>query len=108
MLSLEQLDLIVGVDVGKDIHHAVALDRTGRTVLDRALPNAEPALRALLLPLGEPARIALVVDQPATVGALPDLQMSMTYSASASCWDGSTSTSMYTALTTLSPAVAAR
>ncbi|EQD27097.1 ISSfl2 ORF, partial [mine drainage metagenome] len=49
----------------------VALDRSGKRLLDRALPNDEAQLRALLTGLREHGQLLLVVDQPATIGALP-------------------------------------
>lgn len=67
----ERIQVFVGVDVGKAAHHAVALDRTGKRLLDSALPNDETKLRALIGRLKEHGQILLVVDQPATVGALP-------------------------------------
>ena len=64
----------VGVDVGKEAHHACAVDGTGERVWDRALPNDEAALRRLLDGLvetaGGPGRVLVVVDQPAAIGAL--------------------------------------
>jgi transposase len=74
MTDSEQHDCIqvfIGVDVGKGAHHAVALDRAGKRLLDSALPNDEAKLRALIGKLKEHGQILLVVDQPATVGALP-------------------------------------
>ena len=74
MTDIEQHDSVqvfVGVDVGKGVHHAVALDRKGKRLLDSALPNDEAKLRALIGKLKEHGPILLVVDQPATVGALP-------------------------------------
>jgi transposase len=74
MTDIEQHDSVevfVGVDVGKGAHHAVALDRRGKRLLDSALPNDESKLRALIGKLKEHGKILLVVDQPATVGALP-------------------------------------
>jgi transposase len=74
MTDIEQHDSVevfVGVDVGKGTHHAVALDRKGKRLLDSALPNDETKLRALIGKLKEYGKILLVVDQPATVGALP-------------------------------------
>ena len=67
----EGVQVFVGVDVGKGAHHAVALDRKGNRLLDSALPNDETKLRALIGKLKEHGQILLVVDQPATVGALP-------------------------------------
>ena len=74
MTDIEQHDSVqvfVGVDVGKGTHHAVALDRKGKRLLDSALPNDETKLRALISKLKEHGPILLVVDQPATIGALP-------------------------------------
>jgi hypothetical protein len=34
----ETVEVFVGVDVGKGTHHAVALDRKGKRLLDSALP----------------------------------------------------------------------
>lgn len=67
----EAIHVFVGVDVGKGAHHAVALDRRGKRLLDSALPNDETKLRALIGRLKAHGPILLVVDQPATVGALP-------------------------------------
>lgn len=50
---------------------ADALDRSGRKLLDQALPNDEGRLRLIQQDLGSKGRILLVVDQPATIGALP-------------------------------------
>lgn len=73
MTDIEQheCDVFIGVDVGKGAHHAVALDRQGKRLLDSALPNEEAKLRALIAALKKHGQILLVVDQPATIGALP-------------------------------------
>jgi hypothetical protein len=74
MTDIEQHDnvqVFVGVDVGKGAHHAVAMDRKGRRLFDGALPNDETRLRAVICKLKEHGQVLLVVDQPATVGALP-------------------------------------
>ena len=65
------VEVFIGVDVGKGAHHAVALDREGRRLLDCALPNDEAQLRALIAGLRKHGQLLLVVDQPATIGALP-------------------------------------
>jgi transposase len=67
----ESADVFVGLDVGKGEHHAVALDRAGKKLLDKALPNDEARIREILAGLGHHGRILVVVDQPATIGALP-------------------------------------
>src|SRR5690606_30623715 len=60
-----------GLDVGKEAHHAVALDRDGKRLHDAALPQDETRLRALLDKLSKHGRVLVVVDQPATIGAFP-------------------------------------
>lgn len=69
--KLRPVDVFVGLDVGKGEHHGVALDRTGKTLYDRALPNDERRLRAVLADSQEHGVVLLIVDQPATIGALP-------------------------------------
>lgn len=59
-----------GLDVGKSEHHACALDAAGRRVHDKALPNDETALRTVLGALAQRGRVLVVVDQPASIGAL--------------------------------------
>ena len=67
----ESVQVFIGVDVGKDTHHAVAINRSGKRLLDKALPNDENKLRSLISDLKQHGQILLVVDQPATIGALP-------------------------------------
>lgn len=67
----ESVQVFIGVDVGKDTHHAVAVNRSGTRLFDKALPNDENKLRALVSDLKQHGQILLVVDQPATIGALP-------------------------------------
>lgn len=70
MTDIEQqhrIEIFVGIDVGKGAHHTVALDLTGRRLLDSALPNDEAKLRARITKLKEHGRVLLVVDQPATI-----------------------------------------
>lgn len=67
----ESVQIFIGVDVGKDTHHAVAVNRSGKRLFDKALPNDEAKLRSLISDLKQHGQILLVVDQPATIGALP-------------------------------------
>ncbi|KGU59823.1 transposase family protein [Burkholderia pseudomallei MSHR983] len=67
----DSVDVFVGVDVGKGQHHAVALDRNGKRPYNKAMPNDEAKLRALISELRAHGRLLFVVDQPATIGALP-------------------------------------
>lgn len=70
--DLLSFTLFIGLDVGKSEHHATALTRDGEKVYDKPLPNTEAKLTELLRSLTvEHGRALLVVDQPATIGALP-------------------------------------
>ncbi|MBN6033706.1 IS110 family transposase [Amycolatopsis sp. 195334CR] len=63
--------VFLGLDVGKGSHHAVGLDPAGKRLHDGPLPNSEPKLRALFDKLAQLGPLLVVVDQPATIGALP-------------------------------------
>ncbi len=63
--------VFLGLDVGKDGHHAVALDPGGKRLHDAALVNTEARLRQVFEKLARHGRILVVVDQPASIGALP-------------------------------------
>lgn len=67
----DEVDIFIGVDVGKSNHHAVAIDSTGKKLLDRALPQDEAKLRAIIKAVAGKGTVLLVVDQPSTIGALP-------------------------------------
>ena len=56
--------------VGKTDHWATALNRDGRKVFDKALPNEEDRLREVYQRLQANWQVLVVVDQPATIGAL--------------------------------------
>lgn len=60
-----------GLDVGKEAHHACALDGAGQRLFDAGLPQDEAELRVLFTRLSEHGRVLVVVDQPNTIGALP-------------------------------------
>ncbi len=67
----DEYGVFLGLDVGKSDHHAVALDPAGKRLHDAALPNTEAGLRKLFDKLARHGRILAVVDQPASIGALP-------------------------------------
>ena len=69
-MDIEDIDVFIGIDVGKAEHWATALSQEGRKVLDRTLPNDEERLRALYKKLADHGNLLVVVDQPATIGAL--------------------------------------
>lgn len=60
-----------GVDVGKEEHHACALDAAGNRLFDKALPQDEARLREVFTQLARYGRVLMIVDQPNTIGALP-------------------------------------
>ena len=63
-------DVFCGIDVARETHHTVALDRRGQRLVDRPLPNAEPDLVELFQELQALGRVLVVVDQLASIGAL--------------------------------------
>ncbi|MFB6675079.1 IS110 family transposase [Streptomyces sp. NPDC056390] len=66
------IDVYLGLDVGKGEHHATALTSAGKKVFDKRLPNTEPKLREVFAKLqARHGNVLLVVDQPASIGALP-------------------------------------
>ena len=69
-MDIEDIDVFIGIDVGKSEHWATALSRDGQKVLDKALPNDEDRLREVYQRLQANGQVLVVVDQPATIGAL--------------------------------------
>src|SRR5699024_2297064 len=65
------IDVFIGIDVGKHNQHDIAVDDHGKQLLSKALPQNEAKLRALLDKLRVHGTLLVVVDQPATIGALP-------------------------------------
>ncbi|MGI5249278.1 IS110 family transposase [Actinacidiphila glaucinigra] len=72
MVDTVGIDLFLGLDLGKEFHHAHGLTGQGKTVHDRRLPNTEPRLRELFEKLvAKFGAVLVVVDQVANIGALP-------------------------------------
>lgn len=67
----DDIDVWLGLDVGKESHHACALGRGGERIHDKPLRQDETAIRDLLGALSGRGRVLLVVDQPNTIGSLP-------------------------------------
>lgn len=65
-----EFEVFCGIDVARESHHAVALDRQGERLADRPLPNDEPDLVQLFEELQAHGRVLVVVDQLASIGAL--------------------------------------
>jgi len=70
-MTPDDIDVWVGLDVGKSAHHAHALDHDGNTLYDKPLKQDEKAIRTMLGKLSKHGRVLLVVDQPNTIGSLP-------------------------------------
>ncbi|MFJ5220169.1 IS110 family transposase [Streptomyces sp. NPDC088354] len=72
MVDTVGIDLFLGLDLGKEFHHAHGLTGQGKTVHDRRLPNTEPRLRELFEKLvAKFGTVLVVVDHVANIGALP-------------------------------------
>lgn len=70
-MDQDRFDVFVGLDVGKEHHHATALNSAGKRLHDKALPQDEAALREVFSQLATHGSVLVIVDQPATIGALP-------------------------------------
>src|SRR4051812_31397861 len=72
MFDTEDVGVFLGLDVGKTTHHGHGLTPAGKKVFDKPLPNSEPKLRAVFDKLAAKfGTVLVVVDQPASIGALP-------------------------------------
>ncbi|MFI8209346.1 IS110 family RNA-guided transposase [Streptomyces werraensis] len=72
MIGSDGVGVFLGLDVGKSNHHGHGLTPAGKKVFDKALPNGEPQLRAVFDKLNAKfGTVLVVVDQPASIGALP-------------------------------------
>ncbi|MEY9969267.1 transposase [Streptacidiphilus sp. MAP12-16] len=72
MIDTSDIGAFLGLDVGKGEHHATAVTPAGKKAFDRRLPNSEPKLREVFGKLqAKHGTVLVVVDQPASIGALP-------------------------------------
>jgi hypothetical protein len=72
VIDIDQVGIFLGLDVGKSTHHGHGLTPAGKKVFDKPLPNGEPQPRAVFDKLrAKFGTVLVVVDQPASVGALP-------------------------------------
>ncbi|MFF3538049.1 IS110 family transposase [Streptomyces sp. NPDC002466] len=72
MIDTGDIDVFLGLDVGKGEHHATAVTPAGEKTFDKRLPNTEPKLRELFAKLqAKHGTVLVVVDRPASIGALP-------------------------------------
>ncbi|MGC8512093.1 MAG: IS110 family transposase [Acidimicrobiales bacterium] len=66
----EQVNVWVGLDVGKEEHFAEVLDDDGERLFARSVINDQVALEALLDRAGEHGTPGLVIDQPGSIAQL--------------------------------------
>src|SRR3954451_8713632 len=72
MFDTEDVGVFLGLDVGKSAHHGHGLTPAGKKVFDKPMPNSEPKLRAVFDKLtAKFGTVLVIVDQPASIGALP-------------------------------------
>ncbi len=72
VIGIDETGVFLGLDVGKSTHHGHGLTPAGKKVFDKTLPNGEPQLRAVFDKLrAKFGTVLVVVDQPASIGALP-------------------------------------
>lgn len=64
------IEVWVGLDVGKHDHHATLMNAAGAKLADRAVKNRESDLSALLDTAEGMGVVALVIDQPGSIGTL--------------------------------------
>lgn len=64
------IDIFLGLDVGKTDHWACAVTKDGTKIWNKTLPNNEAKLTKVYQELSAKGTVLLVVDQPATIGAL--------------------------------------
>src|SRR5699024_10506437 len=67
----DSVDVFIGIDVGKSDHHAVGIDRAGKKLLDKPLPQDEAKLRALISKVSVHGTVLVVVDQPTSTPGRP-------------------------------------
>lgn len=86
MATLEQVNVWVGLDVGKEEHFAAGLDDTGEQIFARAVANDQAVLDAVLDRAAEHGTPGLVIDQPCSIAqlALAGLKNAMFLAAFAS------------------------
>ena len=64
------IDIFLGLDVGKSDHWACAVTKDGTKIWNETLPNDEAKLTKVYQELSAKGPVLVVVDQPATIGAL--------------------------------------
>ena len=70
MTRPEEVDVWVGLDVGKESHFVWVLDDDEHDVFSRAVSNDEAALSAMFDEAASHGTPGLVIDQPGSIGQL--------------------------------------
>lgn len=70
MATPDQVEIWIGLDVGKEFHHAVVLNDVGAVVADRRVTNSEADLVKVLDAAGTHGVAGLVLDQPGSIAQL--------------------------------------
>lgn len=71
MIDTGDIDVFLGLDVGKGEHHATAVTPAGKKAFDKRLPNTEPKLRELFAKLTGQARNGAGRGRSASVDRCP-------------------------------------
>jgi hypothetical protein len=72
VIDVSDIGAFLGLDVGNGEHHATAVTAAGKKAFNKRLPNSEPKLREVFGKLqAKHGTVLVVVDQPASIGALP-------------------------------------
>lgn len=69
-MKTDDIQIFLGLDVGKTDHWACAVTTDGTTIWNKTLPNDETKLTKVYQDLSAKGTVLVVVDQPATIGAL--------------------------------------
>ena len=69
-MKTDDIQIFLGLDVGKTHHWACAVTKDGTKIWNRTLPNDEAKLTKVYQELRTKGTVLVVVDQPATIGAL--------------------------------------
>ena len=64
------IEIFLGLDVGKTDHWACAVTQDGTKIWNKTLPNDEAKLTAVYQKLLAQGQVLVIVDQPATIGAM--------------------------------------
>jgi len=70
MAAPAQVEIWIGLDVGKEFHHAVVLNDAGDVLADRRVTNSEADLVRVLDVAAEHGVVGLVIDQPGSIAQL--------------------------------------